>query len=89
MGLACGGGFGAGLMPSADLRAAPLSLSVIRDEAGLEEEFESFIQFSGTDGSWATCRELIGQLNGTSADGCISSVTQNPDNSSEYNREFT
>jgi hypothetical protein len=25
-------------------------LSVTRDEVGLEDEFESFIQFSGTDG---------------------------------------
>ena len=84
-----GGGFGAGLMSSADLRAAPLSLSVIRDEAGLEEEFESFIQFSGTDGSWAMCRALIGPLKGTSADGCISLVTQNPDNGSEHSGQFT
>jgi len=30
----------------------------------LEEEFESFIQFSGTDGSWAMCRAWIGQANG-------------------------
>ncbi len=37
-------------MSSEDLRAAPLSLSVTRDEVGLEDEFESFIQFSGTDG---------------------------------------
>ena len=78
------------MLSSEDLRAAPLSLSVIRDEAGLEEEFESFIQFSGTDGSWAMlCRALIGPLNGTSADGCIWSVTQKADNGSEYSGQFT
>jgi hypothetical protein len=43
---------------SPDLRAAPLSFSVTRDVVGLEDEFESFIPFSGTDedGLGCVCR---------------------------------
>jgi hypothetical protein len=37
------------------LRAAPLSLSVTRDEVGLEEEFEAFMQCLGTEGNGLVC----------------------------------
>ena len=37
-------------MSSDGLRGAPLSLSVPRAGVGLEDEFESFILVSGTDG---------------------------------------
>jgi hypothetical protein len=43
-------GIGDAWLSSEDLRAAPLSLSVTRDEAELEE-FELFMQFSSADGN--------------------------------------
>jgi hypothetical protein len=51
-------GIGDALLSSEDLRAAPLSLSVTRDEAELEDEFELFMQFSSTDGSALVYRNL-------------------------------
>ena len=35
-----------------DRRAIELSFSVTREEGGLDDEFELFMQFSGTDGNW-------------------------------------
>jgi len=48
----------AALISSEDLRAAPLSLSVMR---GLEDGFKLFMQFSRTDGKWlgCSCRHLV------------------------------
>ena len=43
---------GGALLSSGDLRAGVLSFSVTRDEGGLDDEFELFMQFSGTDGNW-------------------------------------
>ncbi len=42
-------------MSSEDLRAAPLSFKVIRDEVGLEDEFELFMQWFGTYFYWLRC----------------------------------
>ena len=55
MDLPFGCGVGGVLLSAGALRAAPLSLSVTRGEVGLEGEFESFIQFAGTDGNWLGC----------------------------------
>jgi len=46
--LFCGLGVGEVLLSRGDLRAPILSLSVVRDDEGLEEEFEWFMRLWGT-----------------------------------------
>jgi hypothetical protein len=82
------------LLSSEDLRAAPLSLSVTRGEVGLEDEFELFMQFWGTDGNWLGCLcrhwvPLTGEILDISCDACTSSVAWKQDNCSKDRRKFT
>ena len=49
----CGRGVGKVLLSRGDFRAPILSLSVVRDDEGLEEEFEWFMRLWGT--YWGCC----------------------------------
>ena len=50
--LLCGWGGGGVLFSLEGFRAPAFSLSVTRDEVGLEDEFELFMQFLGTYFNW-------------------------------------
>jgi hypothetical protein len=50
--LLCGWGGGGVLISLEDFRAPAFSLSVTRDDVGLEDEFELFMQFWGTYFNW-------------------------------------
>ena len=53
--LPCGWGGGGVLLSLADFRAPTFSLSVTRDDAGLENEFELFMQLLGTSFNLLRC----------------------------------